>query len=107
MFLFVLGDNQKYKGKMEIMQCSARRFFTFFDLILSHKLNIVPVIGVDFSLANLTFDENQYCLHTLKQGAPNDYVTALKCVADAYKAYSKFNLAYGFGARTYMRNKND
>ena len=46
MFLFVLDNDRKYKGKMEIRQCSARRYYTFFDLILSHRLNIVPIIGV-------------------------------------------------------------
>jgi hypothetical protein len=71
-----------------VRQCSARRFFTFFDLILSHKLNLVPIIGMDFSLANLTFNEAQYCIHTLKEGAPNDYVSALKGITKAFDGYS-------------------
>jgi hypothetical protein len=28
------------------------------DLYMKNSLNIVPVVGVDFSLANLTFDES-------------------------------------------------
>lgn len=80
--------------------CSLRNHFTFFDLIIKNDLNIVPVIAVDYSLANLTFDENQYCIHTLKPGAPNDYVDALKRISGCYKNFSKFMLAYGFGART-------
>ncbi len=35
---------------------------------IRNNLNIVPVIAVDYSLANLTFDEKGYCLHSLKPG---------------------------------------
>lgn len=55
---------------------------------------------MDFSLANLTFDENCYCLHTLKPGAENDYVEVLTLLQEAMSSFSKFSLAYGFGART-------
>jgi hypothetical protein len=64
----------------------------------------VPIIAVDFSLANLTMDDNNFCQHTLKQGAPNDYVEALKRVANCYKNFSKFMLAYGHGAKTVERD---
>lgn len=68
---------------------------------MKNNLNIVPIIGVDFSLANLnTFDVNPYCLHTLKKDAPNDYIDVLKRVSSAYKHFSQFMLAYGYGART-------
>jgi hypothetical protein len=60
----------------------------------------VPVIAVDFSLANLTFDESCYCLHSLKEGQPNDYLEALGNVYRAYSRFSQFMLAYGIGART-------
>lgn len=60
----------------------------------------MPIVTVDFSLANLTFDENQYCIHTLKEGAPNDYKEALRRIYSSYKYFSKFMLGYGFGART-------
>jgi hypothetical protein len=60
----------------------------------------VPIIAVDYSLANLTFDESCYCLHSLKSGQPNDYLEALKRVHRAYKDFSEYMLAYGFGART-------
>ena len=43
---------------------------------------------MDFSLANLTFNEAQYCIHTLKEGAPNDYVSALKGITKAFDGYS-------------------
>jgi hypothetical protein len=79
--LFLLSEKNEHKGKLEISRFSVRRCYTFFDLVLRNSLNIVPIVGVDFSLANLTFDQNQYCIHTLKPGAPNDYVEALKGVS--------------------------
>jgi hypothetical protein len=66
--LFILDEKNNYKGKFEISNCSARRFYTFFDLQLRNQLNIVPIIGVDFSLANLTFDDQRPLIHTLKPG---------------------------------------
>ena len=68
--------------------------------MIKNDLNIVPIVAIDFSLANLTFDESQYCIHTLKSGAQNDYVEAIKRITATYKHFSKFMLAYGYGART-------
>jgi len=98
--LTLVNDKGKGRGKITFQNCSLRNFYTFFDLIIKNGLNIVPIVAVDYSLANLTFDEKQYCIHTLKQGAPNDYVEVLKRVANSFKYFSKFMLAYGNGART-------
>ena len=64
------------------------------------SMNIVPIIAVDFSLANLTFDETQYCIHTLKENAPNDYLDAIQATVKAFENYSRFYLPIGFGAKT-------
>jgi hypothetical protein len=68
------------------------------DLYIKNSINIVPVIAIDFSLANLTFDDKMYCAHTLKQGVPNDYIECLKSVSKSFYYFSRFMLAYGFGA---------
>ena len=60
------------------------------------------MIGIDYSLANLTFDETQYCNHTLKPGDPNDYLDCLDSVQRSFTYFSRFSLAYGFGARTFL-----
>jgi hypothetical protein len=96
----LLEDGKKKKGDLILRNCSLRNFYTFLDLHIKNALNLVPIIAVDYSLANLTFDENCYCIHTLKQGAPNDYVDCLKRICKSYKLFSKFMLSYGFGART-------
>ncbi len=69
-------------------------------MYVKNGLNLVPIIAVDYSLANLTFDENCYCIHTLKQGAPNDYIDALRRISNTFKFFSRFILPYGVGART-------
>jgi hypothetical protein len=55
--LFILDEKNRYKGKFEVNNCSAKRYYTFFDLVFKNQLNIVPIIGVDFSMANLTFND--------------------------------------------------
>ena len=85
---------------MFLKNCSLRNFYSFLDLHVKNGLNLVPIVAVDYSLANLTFNENCYCIHTLKPGVPNDYIDALKKINRSFKFFSKFMLGYGFGART-------
>ena len=54
--LFILDEKSNFKGSIEILNCSARRHYSYFDLLLKSQLNIVPIVSIDFSLANLTFD---------------------------------------------------
>ncbi len=82
--LFLVDDKNKFKGTLEISGFTARRFYTFFDLIFRNHLNIVPIFGIDFSMANLTMNDASFCLHTLKPGAPNDYIEALKGLHEAF-----------------------
>ena len=67
---------------------------------MRNSLNLVPIVAVDYSLANLTFNESCYCLHSLKPGQPNDYLDVLRRVFRSYTKFSDFMLSYGFGART-------
>lgn len=77
------------------------------DLYIKKSINIVPVMAVDFSLANLTFDESQYCTHTLKDGAPNDYIDCMKSVQKGFYHFYRFMISYGFGARTMKYGKKE
>ena len=74
------------------------------DLYIKNSINIVPIIGVDFSLANLSLDGSGGCIHTLKQGAPNDYIDCLKSVTKSFHFFSRFMMAYGFGARHFQND---
>lgn len=62
----VKDESGKVVGTLDMKDCSLRNFHTFLDLHIKNGLNLVPIVAVDFSLANLTFDESQYCIHTLK-----------------------------------------
>jgi len=48
----------KGKGKLQFSNCSLRNSYSFFDLTIKNDINLIPVVAVDFSLANLTFDES-------------------------------------------------
>lgn len=56
--LKIVNESGKVRGEMHFRNCSLRNFYSFIDLHVKNGLNIVPVIAVDYSLANLTFDEN-------------------------------------------------
>jgi Copine len=66
MILPIINENGKQKGFFKLKNCTVRNFYTYLDLYVTNELKLVPVIAVDYSLANLTFDESCYCLHTLK-----------------------------------------
>jgi hypothetical protein len=100
-------ERSKYIGSTKISLFNTRRFYSFFDLIFKNQLNIVPIIGMDFSMANLKMDDASV-LHTLKPGVQNDYVEGMKGVYEAFDPFSHFFLTYGFGARTHSRgDKHD
>ncbi len=93
------SSTSKPIGATQISNFSIKDYQTFLDLYTKQGLNIVPVVAVDFSLSNLTFDE-QRCIHSLKKDQQNDYVDTLKSIGRAYTRFSKFYLGYGFGAKT-------
>ena len=104
---YLTDHKRRVNGKFFISNFSLNSHYTFIDLQIKNNLNIVPVVAVDFSLANLTFDESQYCIHTLKEGKPNDYMDCLKSVNKAFNYFSRFILPIGFGARTIVTKKED
>jgi len=62
-------------------------------------LEVVPMIGIDYSMSNLTFDERK-CIHTVNEDRPNEYRNLLSAVSKAYKLISPTSLFYGFGANS-------
>jgi len=82
-----------------LQDCSIKPFFTFLDFKIHRKLNIVPIVVVDYSLSNLTFDENK-CIHTLKEGAQNDYKDVIDSLIKGYRHISDYMMGFGMGAKT-------
>ena len=62
-------------------------------------LEIVPILSVDFSLSNLTFDDRK-CIHTVNEDNPNEYRDLITAVSKAFKLISPTSLFYGFGANS-------
>jgi hypothetical protein len=62
-------------------------------------LEIVPIIAVDFSLSNLTFDERK-CIHSINEENPNEYRDLITAVSKAFRQVSPTSLFYGFGANS-------
>ena len=50
----------------------------------NQMLDIVPIIAIDFSLSNLTFDERK-CIHSVNEDNQNEYRDLLTAVSKAYR----------------------
>ena len=62
-------------------------------------LEIIPMVGIDYSMSNLTFDERK-CIHSVNEDNPNEYRDLMSCISKAYKQMSPSTLFYGFGANS-------
>jgi len=61
-------------------------------------LRVVPIIGIDFSLGNLTFEENTV-MHSTNPSKPNDYRSLLRMLSHAYRNVLNLPI-FGFGSKT-------
>jgi len=66
--------------------------------ILQGKVLAYPIIAIDFSLANLTFDAES-CLHSTKTDKRNDYRDIIKLICKSYKGVLNVPI-FGFAAKT-------
>lgn len=74
----------KDHGAISIQNHYVQDYFSFLDLVISSNLQLIPIVAIDYSLCNLTFDIENKCLHTLKAGVQNDYIDALKSVCHSF-----------------------
>lgn len=58
----------------------------------------MPIIGIDFSLGNLTFEENTV-MHSTNPSKPNDYRSLLRMLSHAYRNVLNLPI-FGFGSKT-------
>lgn len=47
-------------------------------------LELIPMVGIDYSMSNLTFDERK-CLHSINEDNPNEYRDLMSTISKAYK----------------------
>ena len=59
----------------------------------------MPIIGIDFSLANVTFDDRKM-VHSVKEENQNKYRDILMSISKSFRQISPSSLLYGFGAKT-------
>lgn len=55
---YLFDVKKRVYGKLHLQNFTVNSHYSFTDLYIKKNLNIVPIIAVDFSLANLTFDES-------------------------------------------------
>ena len=80
---------------------------SFFQYCLTENFSIVPIMAIDFSLANLTFDDNA-ALHRVKTGRPNLYIDVFTHLTRLIPAFSvPFCLPFGYGAKTNPKKINE
>ena len=65
-------DRSQQIGMISLKKIQCRRRTSFLNLVADQMLEIVPILGVDFSMANLTFDERK-CIHSVNEDKPNEY----------------------------------
>jgi len=59
---------------------------------------VVPLIGLDFSLGNLTFEDNTV-MHSTNPSKPNDYRSLLRMLSHAYRNVLNLPI-FGYGSKT-------
>jgi len=102
----IMKSKKVMRGTLNIGDSLIQPIFTFLDYKLHRNINIIPVIAIDYSLSNLTFDQNKQLIHTLKEGEDNDYITILKKISKVYKNLSPFMMGFGMGGKTLPKQQN-
>ncbi len=65
---------------------------------------MIPIIAVDFSMANLTFEDDS-CLHSTQSDKPNNYRDIIKMICENYK--NNYNIPiFGYAAKTNKLSPN-
>jgi len=47
-------------------------------------LEIVPILAIDFSMSNLTFDDRK-CIHSVNEDNPNEYRDLITVISKAFR----------------------
>lgn len=84
---------------MKIARFYKVKLISLFSYFASKEIRVLPFFGLDFSQANLTFDDD-ICLHRTKDDKPKIYLTLLSKLTDALKCCStNYWISYAFGCK--------
>jgi hypothetical protein len=100
----LLDANSKENGRLNFFSPLIKPIFSFLDYRIHRELKIVPIVVIDFSLSNLTFQEDNEWVHTLKKGEFNQYIVILENIVKAFVNLSNEVIVYGLG---WQVNKKD
>jgi hypothetical protein len=79
-------------------QAILKRPISVVSCIHTGDLRVVPIIAIDFSMGNLTFDDNMN-LHSTNPQRQNDYRDLIKLIASSYANVTNLPI-FGYGAKT-------
>ena len=57
------ADRTQQIGVISLKSIRCKRRTSFLDLIAHQMLELIPMVGIDYSMSNLTFDERK-CIHS-------------------------------------------
>ena len=69
-------------------------------------MNVIPIVVVDFSLSNLTFQEDNECVHSLKNDQQNQYEIILESIVRGFVNIADKVMAVGLGGKADPNDKN-
>ena len=84
---------------MNIVQVSKIKSISMFSYFAAREIKVVPFFGLDFSQANLTFDDDIW-LHRTKENKPKIYLDLLRKLTNAIRFFSTdYWISYAFGCK--------
>ena len=95
-----MDDNGFNKAmQMKVVAAFKKPSMSVFNFFSRTGLKVMPILGLDFSQANLTFDDD-ICLHRTKVDKPKVYLKIIQKFIEAIKPISNdFTLPYVFGCK--------
>ncbi len=78
------ADRTQQIGVITLRNIQCKKRTSFVDLISNNMLEIVPIVAVDFSMSNLTFDDRK-CIHSVNEDNMNEYRDLLIAISKAYR----------------------
>lgn len=92
-----MGNDYNKTLTWDIIGLQKIESISIFRYLSSKNMRILPIFGLDFSQANLTFDDD-ICLHRTKEDKPKVYLKILsKFFSVFYPICTDYSIPYAFG----------
>lgn len=74
------ADRTQQIGVISLKQIRCKKRTSFLDLIAHQMLELVPMVAIDYSMGNLTFDDRK-CLHSINEDNYSEYRDLMSIVS--------------------------